>query len=111
MVGGIDYANPERADSFDHRQVIVEHNDRPELVEQRLDKPRLKCSVGRVKVTLDAMKHDIVIQPMELEIMQIHIVHGPRGANRDRCIGIAISKAHGAGQRQKRIAEHRLARL
>ena len=52
MEGGIDNANAQLANRVNNGQVIVEHNCRTELVEERLDKTSLKVRIRRVKVAL-----------------------------------------------------------
>ena len=69
MEGGIDNANAQLANRVNNGQVIVEHNRRTELVEERLDKTSLKVRIRRVKVALSPVQHDIVIQPVEAQIV------------------------------------------
>jgi len=111
MEGGIDNTNAQLANRVNNGQVIVEHNRRTELVEERLDKTRLKVRIRRIEVALSPVQHDIVAQPMEAQIMQVHFVHGARGADRDRNIGVRMGLTHGAGKRKQGIAENHLAVL
>ena len=111
MEGGIDNANAQLANRVNNGQVIVEHNRRTELVEERLDKTSLKVSIRRIEVALSPVQHDIVIQPVEAQIVQVHFVHGARGANRNRNIWVRVGLTHGSGKREQGIAENHLAVL